>query len=154
MKSAAAKVIFTVLFVLTAILFTVGMRAFGAAFNRGGVGSRFFLFLVSGPEGLCLLVWPLLAGFLPWCRQPKIALTTVALALIPPIWLTIMLSLEGVQDDVLRSVWKSARPVIYIFGIFYFLPSLIGLLCGMRGAILTLKEFSKAKEETRPRRFR
>lgn len=148
-KSNTLKIVATVFLVIGALLFTTGMRAFGKALSGGGMGSRFFLFLVSGPEGLWLLVWPILAGFLPWTRNPKIALTVVLLSLAHPILATFVLKFEGVEDDVLKSIWKSARPVIYVFSVLYFLPSTVGLLSGLRGAVLILKDLLKSQKEVR-----
>lgn len=144
-KRKILKIAATIVLTLLAILYTIGMRAFGAAFNANGVGSRFFLFLVAGPEGVLLLIWPILAALLPWSRQPRIALSVVCLSLIPFLWTAIVLSFEGVQDDAIKQIWKTARPVIYIFAVFFLMPSLIGLAVGTRGTIRAIQDWRKER---------
>jgi hypothetical protein len=143
MKRPVLKIIATVFLFFVGLLFTMAMHGFGKAMSGGGVGSRFFLFIVAGPESLCLLIWPLLFPLLPWTKFPNIALTVFCLAVAPIIWVTIVLCGEGVQDDVVRSIWRSAKPVVYIFGTFYLLPSLLGFLFAGKAAIVTMREWRK-----------
>jgi hypothetical protein len=129
------KIIATVLLTIIGILYTAAMHGFGRALSGGGMGARLFVYLIDGPESLCLLIWPMLFAFLPWTRIPKIALTVLSFSITPLVWASIVLSLEGFQDDMVRGIWKSARPVIYIFSVAFLLPSLLGLLISAKSVV-------------------
>lgn len=138
------KIIATVVLAVLAIGFTALMYQFGKAFNRNGTGTTLFLYLVTGPQGVCLLIWPILGPLLPWGRIPKVGLTSVGLALAPLIWVGVVLSLEGLQDDVVRTIWRQAPGVVYVYSAMFLLPTLLGLATGLRGAIVAVKEMTKA----------
>jgi hypothetical protein len=141
------KIVATVLLTILGILYTVAMHGFGRALSGGGMGARLFQYLIDGPENICVLIWPILFAFLPWTRIPRIAITVLALSVAPLIWTSIVLSLEGFQDDMVRNIWKSARPVVYIFSIAFLLPTMLGLLVSAKsviGAIRLLVSQQKA----------
>jgi hypothetical protein len=127
MNRSTLRILLTILLTLIGIIYTAFMRQFGIALSGNGMGARLFQFLVSGPEGLCLLIWPLLFAFLPWTRQPGIAIAVLSLALLPLLWATIVLTGEGLQDDAVKNIWKQARPVIYVFSTAFVFPTLLGL---------------------------
>jgi hypothetical protein len=139
MNRPRLRILCTILLTLIGIVYTAFMRQFGIALSGNGMGARLFQFLVSGPEGLCLLIWPLLFAFLPWTRYPKIALTVVSLSFLPLLWAAILLTGEGFEDDAVKNIWKQARPVIYIFSALFVFPTLLGLSRSARPVIVTLK---------------
>jgi hypothetical protein len=142
------KIISTVVLTVVGILYTSMMYQFARAIGGGGqYGSPFFRYLVVGPEGVCLPIWTILFALLPWTRVPKVALTVVCAAIIPALWVILVLNLEGVQDDIIKEIWRRARPVVYIFSAMFFLPSLIGLLTGLRGAIGFFKAMNSTKAD-------
>jgi hypothetical protein len=145
MQRPILRILFTILLALIGLVFTAGMRAFGLAFSGGGMGSRLFHFLVAGPEGLCLLIWPVLFPLLPWTRQPKIAITVLSLALIPILWAGIVLTGEGIQDDVVKEIWQKHRPVIYIFATLYLFPSFLGFVATAKSMTMMVIAMRKAK---------
>src|SRR2546421_2396465 len=138
-KRPILRIIFTVFLALFGILFTTVMRQFAFALSGRGMSARLFLFLVTGPENLCLLIWPLLFSFLPWTRSVKIAITVLSLSIIPLVWAIILLSGEGVQDDAVKAIWRQARPIVYIFGSAFVFPSVIGIATSLRGALRSFR---------------
>lgn len=144
------KIVATVLLTIIGILYTTAMHGFGRALSGGGMGARLFDYLVTGPESLCLLLWPMLFAFLPWTRVPKIALTVLSLSLAPVLWALLVLRLEGFQDDMVRNIWKSARPVIYIFSIAFLLPTLLGLLISAKSVIGMLRNLKSPENLQKP----
>jgi hypothetical protein len=144
MKRPVLRIFFTILLALFGIFFTTVMRQFGFALSGNGMGARLFVFLVTGPENVCLLIWPLLFSFLLWTRHLRIAITVLCLSLIPLLWATILLGGEGFQDDAVKSIWKQARPVIYIFGTFFVFPSMLGLGISIPRVIKSIGQNRKA----------
>ena len=144
-KRPVLRIIFTVFLALFGILFTTAMRQFAFGLSGRGMSARLFLFLVTGPENLCLVIWPLLFSFLPWTRERKIAITVLSLSIVPLVWAIILLTGEGIQDDAIKAIWKQARPVIYIFGSAFVFPSVIGIATSLPG---TLQAFRNQPTET------
>jgi hypothetical protein len=144
LKRRVLKIIATVVLAIIGALFTAMMRQFGIAFSGGGVGTRFFHFLVAGPEGVCLLIWPILFPLLPWRSIPRIAITILILAAIPIAWAAVVLTGEGVQDDAIRQIWNTSRPVVYIFSILFLLPSVLGFGIAMIPGIRALTNLRRS----------
>jgi hypothetical protein len=124
-STTPTRIALTVVFALVGAAYTAGMLFFGGAFTGAGHGTAFYAHVVAGPGGLCLLVWPTLAGLLAWLRSKFALASVLLLSLIPLAWSQFA---NQQQDDPYRNkVDRAAPQIVKAFWGLYFVPSAVAL---------------------------
>jgi hypothetical protein len=128
------RLVAAVFLVAIASGFTSFMLFFGGAFAGAGHGTYFFGYIVAGPFGAGLAIWPLIAGMLPWRRKRPAAVALLVASIIPLIWAGYAYTHLGDEMDYFLKVWNRLKPLPLVFLITFCVPSIIGTVASIKHA--------------------
>ena len=130
------RIVTTIFLVSIAIIFKRYMQRIGGAFAGAGHGTYFFGYIVVGPKGGGLAIWPLIAGMLPWRRNRPLAVALLAVSVFPVIWAAYVYMHLGDEMDYFLKVWHRVQPLPVAFLICFCVPSVIGIIASVKHAFL------------------
>jgi hypothetical protein len=118
--------------IFTGLMFLVG----GIAFAGAGHGTYFFSYIVAGPAGASLVIWPLMAAMLPWRQRRSIAVSILVASILPIVWSAYVYLSLGDESDNFWRVLRKDEAFALGFLVFFFAPSLLGILLSIKGAFV------------------
>jgi hypothetical protein len=134
------RVVAATFLVIVSSIFTAGMLLVGGiVFAGAGHGTYFFSYIVAGPAGADLLIWPLMAGMLPWRQRRPISVSILIASILPILWAAYVYIHLGDESDYFFKVLHREAPVALGFLVFFFAPSLLGILLSIKHAFILQK---------------